>query len=148
MTYEDWENLKKKLKLHCEDFLKTARQIPADSFNSKTVTGSWTTHDVSAHLAGWFEEAVERMKEYSDFDMIEEISYDIDEFNRQTVESAKNLSREEILTRLEKAFDSLHRFAETLQESDREQTMRYEQWLEILLHEVTHHHQQVRELLQ
>ena len=141
----EWLKLCKNLSAVEEEFIRVI-----DSFNKKVrdqkiAASSWSAKDVLSHIVGWEVEVVKQFKAFllnSDVDD----EYDIDSFNKNSVEFRKHIAWAAIVDELRSAQKELLVFLTSVNQIDIENEKRFIEWIEILVDHYSHHTDQLKQL--
>ena len=140
-----WLKLCKNLSTVEEKFIRVI-----DSFNTKVRdqkidAGSWSAKDVLSHIVGWEVEVVKQFKTFLLYPDVDD-EYDIDSFNKNSVEFRKHIPWADIIDELRSAQKELLDFLTSLNQTDIENEKRFIEWIEILVDHYSHHTDQLKQL--
>ncbi|HPG41056.1 MAG TPA: DinB family protein [bacterium] len=123
-------------------YLVFCRKLSAEQAEQAGVCGSWTTRQLTAHITGWEKEVITQYVKISQ-GLKTSIRYQIDEFNRQSVEARSQQTWEQTIQELAQAQNELQSMVNKVGNDDIVKTKRYLQWIKILAEHYQHHLDQV-----
>src|SRR5712692_8930968 len=96
---EEWIGLQERLASASTTFLDMCLQLDPRYAEQKDVLGQWSLKDIVAHLIGWDREAARRFRLFM-AGPTEDLTYNVDEFNSQSVAARQHLSWDQVIEEL------------------------------------------------
>jgi hypothetical protein len=111
-----WTELAGELEAAHQYFMEIAAQLAPALREKKGVCGEWSPKEVIAHLVGWDTEAVYFLGLYTNgLGDTYDYTFDIDEFNANSVKTRESLSWDEVIHELAHAHAELQQVIKDLQ---------------------------------
>lgn len=139
----DWKKLLEELSNLQGEFIEVAQQIAKPKRNQPGVCGSWSPKQVAAHITGWEKEITRQFELFRD-GLEEAIEYDIDEFNKESVQKRDHLSWEETITELQQAHEQFSEKAMSISSRELANNTEYKEWVEVQINHYRHHINQLK----
>lgn len=124
-----WRILQHELSHAYDRFRRTVGQLAPSAREQSGVCGEWSPKEVVAHLAGWDREAARRFQQFMQ-GPTEDIDYDLDAFNAESVAARQHLAWEQALHELDKAHRVLQQAIALVEPQHLEADSRFFEWLE------------------
>lgn len=125
-----WIELSSELDMAHHKFMEIANQLDASIREKEGVCGRWSPKDVIAHLIGWDTEIIYALDLFARGDgETYDNQFDIDNFNKQSVNSRKNLTWGNIMNDLSQAHKGLQEIVIILNEKNMESSSGFGQAL-------------------
>ena len=142
-NYGKWIKFRDGLSAAESDFIQTVKNIDPGISEQVGVCGNWSIKQVVAHITGWEKEVIKRFRDFST-GKAANVKYDIDDFNRRSVESRSNLSWNDTVKELEAAQQELQLLNDSLDEQKINKDKKFVEWTLILLKHYKHHNAQLK----
>ena len=126
---ETWETLKDNLFRAYNHFNHKLMQLQQSQREQAGVCGHWSPKEVVAHLAGWDREAARRFHQFMK-GPTEDIKYDLDTFNSESVAERQYMNWEQTLKELDEAHHTLRHAIELVEPKHIKMESRFFGWLE------------------
>jgi hypothetical protein len=146
LIWSEWLELQKKLVKIEKEFLQVIENIDEELRDKKFDEDKWTPKDILSHIVGW---EVEVVKQFKTFLLNPDVDdeYDIDLFNKSSVESRRHNQWVDDVDELRSAQKELLDFLSTLIHEDLNKEKRFREWVEILVNHYLHHTCQIKQLI-
>ncbi|MCH9028460.1 MAG: DinB family protein [Bacteroidetes bacterium] len=128
-----------------EEFIQLIESFNTKVRDQKIDEGSWSAKDVLSHIVGWEVEVVKQFKAFLLNPDVDD-NYDIDSFNKNSVEFRKHIPWADIVDELRSAQKELLDFLTSVNQIDIENEKRFIEWIEILVDHYSHHTDQLKQL--
>ena len=143
--WSNWVKARDNLLAVSPKFLGVIRSLDPGLSEQKGVCGDWSAKDVLSHIVGWEIEVVKRFKEFLAGDT-DRIDYRTDDFNRQSVESRKHLSWNEVVGQFESAQQESNQILHSITRENILAEKRFLSWTNTLVKHYKHHLSQLTKL--
>ena len=127
-----------------EEFIQLIESFNTKVRDQKIDEGSWSAKDVLSHIVGWEIEVVKQFKAFLLNPDVDD-NYDIDSFNKFSVECRKHLSWDQIVAELKTAQAELSGFLSKLTQKEMDKEKRFSEWVNVLVNHYIHHAKQLRQ---
>ncbi len=143
-NYTKWLNFRDGLSVAESEFMQTVKNINPGISEHGGVCGIWSAKEVVAHITGWEKEVIRQFQNFLT-GPTEDVDYDINSFNLQSVKSRQHLSWSETVKELEEAQKELQLLNNSLDEDKITADKRFINWVVILFKHYKHHNNQLKE---
>ena len=141
--YSNWLKYCQEYRTAASAYLELCRKLSAEHTEQAGVCGIWNARQLTAHITGWEKEVMVQFSKLSQ-DLKSPIRYNIDKFNRQSVESRSQLTWDQTLQELAQAQNELQYQVNKVDKDDIINTKQYLQWIIILAEHYQHHLDQLK----
>jgi len=135
---KNWTALQEQFAAAFQGFIDTCTQLDPALREQKTLDGQWSPKDVVAHMIGWEREATERFWHFL-AGPTENLTYNNDAFNSQSVASRQHLTWDQALSELKAARQSFQKPIAAITADDLTRESRFFEWLESITKHYSDH---------
>ena len=143
--WDEWLKALDQLAAVSKDFLGTVQNLDSRLSSRKGICGNWSAKEVVAHIVGWEVEVADSFRAFR-AGRAPDLDYDVNAFNRRSVDARKTSSWEAVLAELRSAQRSLAKTTKALSEKEIEMEPRFLTWANVLVRHYKHHKAQIEKL--
>lgn len=144
--WTEWIKLQERLASVSANFLEAATKLDTNLREQVKVCGRWSPKDIVSHIVGWEREVARRFRMFL-AGQTEDVEYDIDSFNAQSVASRRQLSWEQVIDELKAAQKELKGVNEAIRYENLTTESRFQEWVETLCRHYEHHMAQIQKFV-
>jgi hypothetical protein len=137
--WEKWVKALEELNKISKKFLVFITTLNSNLAENTIVCGEWTVKDVVSHIIGWEKETILQFKSFL-AGSSKNVRYDMDAFNKKSVELRKHLSWDQVVSELQTAQKELRYLNDSIDEGNPLIEKRFmTSWLNTLSQHYKHH---------
>jgi hypothetical protein len=140
---DKWQKSIEILGAFSTEFLNEVKNMDPDLANQEIEPGKWTFKEMVAHIVGWEKEVAIRFIEFIKGSM-EDVNYDINSFNKNSVDSRQLQTWQETIYELQEAQADLQEIITKIREADLKAEKRFQLWVNVLIRHYKQHLKQLK----
>ena len=124
-------------------FLAEVKKMESNLADKEIDPGKWTFKEMVAHIVGWEKEVAVRFIEFIR-GSTEDVNYDINSFNKNSVDSRQLQTWQETVYELQEAQTDLQEIISKIGEDDLRVEKRFQLWVNVLIRHYKQHLKQLK----